>query len=49
MTQVAGSAAVNSGGDQYGYFVDSLFRDDRPAAVSDDAARGTVTRIFVRS
>ena len=49
MTQVAGSAAVNSGGDQYGYFVDSLFRDDRPAAVSDDAARVTVTRIFVRS
>lgn len=49
MTQVAGTAAANSGGDQYGYFVDSLFRDDRPAAVSDDAARGTVTRIFVRS
>lgn len=49
MTQVAGTAVANSGGDQYGYFVDSLFRDDRPAAVSDDAARGTVTRIFVRS
>jgi len=49
MTQVAGTAAANSGSDQYGYFVDSLFRDDRPAAVSDDAARGTVTRIFVRS
>ena len=49
MTRVAGTAAANSGGDQYGYFVDSLFRDDRPAAVSDDAARGTVTRIFVRS
>jgi hypothetical protein len=49
MTQVAGTAAANSDGDQYGYFVDSLFRDDRPAAVSDDAARGTVTHIFVRS
>ena len=49
MTQAAGTAAANTGSDQYGYYVDSLFRDDRPAAVSDDAARGTVTRIFVRS
>jgi hypothetical protein len=48
-TQAAGSAAGNPDSDQYGYFIDSLFRDDRPAAVSDDAARGTVTRIFVRS
>ncbi|MEX3777738.1 hypothetical protein [Pseudomonas sp. MYb118] len=48
-TQAAGTAAANTDSDQYGYFVDSLFRDDRPAAVSDDAARGTVTRIFVRS
>ncbi|MHC8320764.1 hypothetical protein ACYZT4_08695 [Pseudomonas sp. GB2N2] len=48
-TQAAGTAAGNTNSDQYGYFVDSLFRDDRPAAVSDDAARGTVTRIFVRS
>jgi hypothetical protein len=49
MTQVAGSAASNSSGDDYGYFVDSLFRDDRPAAISDDAVHGTVTRIFVRT
>ncbi|EJM29227.1 hypothetical protein [Pseudomonas sp. GM25] len=49
MTQAAGTAAANTGSDQYGYFVDSLFRDDRPAAVSDDAARGTVTRIFAQS
>lgn len=49
MTQVAGTAAANTDSDQYGYYIDSLFRDDRPAAVSDDAARGTVTRIFVRS
>lgn len=42
-------AAGTTDSDQYGYFVDSLFRDDRPAAVSDDAVRGTVTRIFVRS
>lgn len=48
-TQAMGTAAGNTNSDQYGYFVDSLFRDDRPAAVSDDAARGTVTRIFVRS
>jgi hypothetical protein len=48
-TQAAGAAAGNTDSDQYGYFIDSLFRDDRPAAVSDDAARGTVTRIFVRS
>ncbi|MHC8366525.1 hypothetical protein ACYZT9_11765 [Pseudomonas sp. ZT5P21] len=48
-TQAAGTAAGNTSSDQYGYFVDSLFRNDNPAAVSDDAARGTVTRIFVRS
>ncbi|VVN65127.1 hypothetical protein [Pseudomonas fluorescens] len=49
VTQAAGTAAANTNSDQYGYYIDSLFRDDRPAAVSDDAARGTVTRIFVRS
>jgi len=49
MTQAAGSAASNSSGEDYGYFVDILFRDDRPAAVSDDAARGSVTRIFVHT
>lgn len=48
-TQAASSAAGSADSDQYGYFVDSLFRDDRPAAVSDDAARSTVTRIFVQS
>lgn len=49
MTQVAGTAAANTDSDQYGYYIDSLFRDDRPGAASDDAARGTVARIFVRS
>ncbi|WP_448118500.1 hypothetical protein [Pseudomonas serbica] len=49
VTQAAGTAAANTDSDQYGYYIDSLFRDDRPAAVSDEAARGTVTRIFVRS
>ncbi|MHC8305559.1 hypothetical protein [Pseudomonas sp. PB3P13] len=48
-TQAAGTAASNTDSDQYGYFIDSLFRDDRPVAVSDDAARSTVTRIFGRS
>ncbi|MGH8385589.1 MAG: hypothetical protein ACRESJ_08840 [Pseudomonas sp.] len=49
MTQVAGTAAANTDGDQYGYYIDSLLRDDRPGAVNDADARGTVTRIFVRS
>ncbi|MGC5700955.1 hypothetical protein J4P02_12215 [Pseudomonas sp. NFXW11] len=44
-TQVAGQGSA----EDYGYFVDSLLRDDRPLAVSEDAARGTVSRIFVRS
>ncbi|KTC35269.1 MAG: hypothetical protein ACN6QY_25120 [Pseudomonas sp.] len=48
-TQAAGQAASQGSKDDYGYFVDSLFRDDRPVAVSDDAARGTVSRIFVRT
>ncbi|MFK3788655.1 MULTISPECIES: hypothetical protein [Pseudomonas] len=48
-TQVAGQAASQGSREDYGYFVDSLFRDDRPVAVSDDAARGTVSRIFVRT
>ncbi|MDN4547629.1 hypothetical protein [Pseudomonas sp. C32] len=49
VTQATSSAAGNTDSDQYGYFIDSLFRDDRPVAVSDDAVHGTVTRIFVRS
>ncbi|RON12094.1 hypothetical protein [Pseudomonas frederiksbergensis] len=49
MTQAAGSAVGNTDSDPYGYFVDSLFRDDRPVAVSEDAVNGTVTRIFARS
>lgn len=50
VTQVAGSAASSAGsGQDYGYFIDSLFRDDRPAAVSDDAAHGVVFRIFAKT
>ncbi len=36
-------------GDDFGCYVDSLFRDDRPVAVSDDAAHGVVARIFART
>lgn len=49
VTQVAGNAASTSGGEDSAYFVDTLFRDDRPAAVSDDAARGVVFRIFTKT
>lgn len=51
VTQAAGSAASNSNtsGQDFSYFVDSLFRDDRPAAVSDDAAHAVVLRIFGRT
>lgn len=45
----AGSAAGSTSSDQYGYYIDSLFRDDRPAAVSDDAAHGVVVRIFTKT
>lgn len=31
------------------YFIDLLFRDDRPAAVSEDAAHATATRILVHN
>lgn len=49
-TQAAGSAASNSGGgEDSGYFIDTLFRDDRAASVSDDAAHGVVYRIFTKT
>ncbi|KAA8563574.1 hypothetical protein FX985_03644 [Pseudomonas extremaustralis] len=43
----SGAASANS--QDFGYYVDSLFRDDRPAAVSDDAVHGVVARIFART
>jgi hypothetical protein len=49
MTQAAGTAAANTDSNQYGYYIDNLFRDDRPASVSDDAAHGAVARIFTQS
>lgn len=47
----AGGMMANGarGGDPYGYFIDTLFRDDRPVAVSDDAAHGVVARIFAKT
>lgn len=42
-------AATNTSGEYLGYFVDSLFRGESPAAVSDDAAHGVVFRIFTRT
>jgi len=45
----AGSNASHGSGNSSDYFIDTLFRDDRGTAVSEDAAHGVVTRIFVRS
>ena len=48
-SSAAGAHAKNGAGDSSDYFIDTLFRDDRGTAVSEDAAHGIVTRIFVRS
>jgi len=45
-SSLSGNASQNNSSD---YFIDLLFRDDRPAAVSEDAAHGLATRIFVHS
>ncbi|MFK8399686.1 hypothetical protein M2D07_014360 [Pseudomonas sp. BGr12] len=53
-TVAAGAAAsatsASSGKDDNdaAYFIDTLFRDNRPVAVSDDAAHAVASRIFVR-
>lgn len=46
----AGAAANSSkaSNDDSAYFIDMLFRDERPVAVTDDAAHGIAARIFVR-
>jgi len=50
MTAAAGAGDDSaSDNDPYGYFVDMLFRDNRPVAVNDDAAHAVVTRIFTRT
>ncbi len=49
MTAAAGGAAAASADkDSMGYFVDSLFRGDGPAPVSDDAANGVAARILAK-
>jgi hypothetical protein len=51
----AGASAVGAAAsmapkpDPNGYFVDSLFRGDGPAPVSEDAANGIATRIIAKS
>ena len=44
-----GAAADSKGGDPMGYFVDTLFRADGPAAVSEDAANGVAGRILTKT
>ncbi|RAS32777.1 MULTISPECIES: hypothetical protein [unclassified Pseudomonas] len=49
MTVAAGgAAAANADKNSMGYFVDSLFRGDGPAPVSDDAANGVAARILAK-
>lgn len=43
-----GAAAANADKDSMGYFVDSLFRGDGPAPVSEDAANGVAARILAK-
>lgn len=43
----AGGASAAKDADS-AYFIDMLFRDERPVAVTDDAAHGIAARIFVR-
>lgn len=49
MSSAASSAAGSNANKSSDYFIDTLFRDDRGTAVSEDAAHGTVARIFVHS
>ncbi|MBV6752934.1 hypothetical protein KV580_21665 [Pseudomonas chlororaphis] len=43
------SVLLGKATDSSDYYIDKLFRDDRPVAVSEDAAHGVVTRIFARN
>ncbi|HKS13719.1 MAG TPA: hypothetical protein VJS90_11855 [Pseudomonas sp.] len=46
----AGAAADSKGSsDPMGYFVDTLFRADGPASVSEDAANGVASRILAKT
>ncbi|TLP63404.1 MULTISPECIES: hypothetical protein [Pseudomonas] len=43
-----GAAAAGNHNDSMGYFVDSLFRSEGPAPVSEDAANGVAARILAK-
>lgn len=49
VSQAAGGAASNVSGQDYSYFVDSLFRADNPSSTSDDDAHTVVLRVFTRT
>ncbi|WP_448681158.1 hypothetical protein [Pseudomonas nicosulfuronedens] len=44
----ATNGASSSNDNDSAYFIDTLFRDDRPVSVSDDAAHAVASRIFLR-
>lgn len=46
---MAAASSVAAKPDPMGYFVDSLFRSDRPVAVSEDAANAVAGRILART
>ncbi|NNJ17376.1 hypothetical protein CSV86_020400 [Pseudomonas putida CSV86] len=48
-TAVSASASNNNDADPMGYFVDTLFRSEGPAPVSDDAANAVAARILGRA
>ncbi len=45
---VTAAAGADNNSDSMGYFVDSLFRGDGPAPVSEDAANGVAARILAK-
>ncbi|MBB3104504.1 hypothetical protein FHR87_002924 [Azomonas macrocytogenes] len=47
--QAAGNMARDTSSQDYGYFIDSLFRNDSPSSSSDDAIHAVVVRIFAKS
>jgi hypothetical protein len=49
VSQAAGGAASNVSGQDYSYFVDSLFRADNPSSASDEDAHKVVLRVFTRT
>ncbi|MFW3898198.1 hypothetical protein [Pseudomonas bharatica] len=48
-TAVSAAASNNNDADPMGYFVDTLFRSEGPAPVSDDAANAVAARILGRA